>query len=254
MFPIPLYYCRGTGYQFAHLVPSIKWGHTFRLAAATACSLFLGSAASHAATLMWNANTEPDLAGYRVYQCTQLPCSRAAGTASLLATLGTVTSLDIGTPTTVRHYVVTAYDLSNNESIESNVATYTPSSASPSPPIINVNPSSLSFTVVQGSGNPSPQTLTVSNAGGGTLSWSATDNVPWLTHSPQSGTGGGSIAVNVTTDSLAAGTYTATLMVSAAGASSVAVPVTVTVTAPRAAQPPRPLNLQLRAVITPNPR
>ncbi|MCP9456133.1 MAG: hypothetical protein NNA18_08535 [Nitrospira sp.] len=220
----------------------------FRLAIATTCSLVLGSAVSQAATLMWNANTEPDLAGYRVYQCTQLPCSRAAGTAVLLVTLGPVTSLDIGTPTTVQHYIVTAYDLSNNESLESNVATYTPPSASPSPPIIHVTPSSLSFTVMQGSGNPSPQTLTISNAGGGTLSWSATGNVPWLTHSPQAGTEGGSITVSATTDSLAAGTYTATIMVSAAGASSVLVPVTVTVSAPQRTRPPKPLNLQVRSL------
>lgn len=253
MFPKPLYF-NGTCHQIARVTPSIVWGHMFHLAAATTCSLVLGSAASHAATLMWNPNTEPDLAGYRVYQCTQLPCSRAAGTASLLATLGTVTSLDIGTPTTVRHYVVTAYDFNNNESLESNVATYTPPSAPPSPPVISVNPSRLSFTVEQGNGNPPPQTLTISNGGGGTLNWSATDNASWLTHTPQSGTGGGSIAVHVATDSLAAGTYTATLTVSATGASSVIVPVTVTVTAPRVARPPRPLNLQLRAVITPSSR
>lgn len=253
MFPKSLYF-KESGFQYARVVPSVLWGHTFCLAATTACLLFLGNASSHAATLMWTPNTESDLAGYRVYQCTQLPCSRAAGTASLLATLGTVTSLDIGTPTAVRHYVVTAYDFNNNESLESNVATYTPPSASPPPPVLNVNPSSLSFTVVQGSGNPPSQTLTVSNAGGGTLNWSVTDNASWLTHTPQSGAGGGSITVNVATDSLAAGTYTATLTVSAAGASSVVVPVTVTVTAPQVARPPRPLNLQLRAVITPRSR
>lgn len=211
-------------------------------------SVVLWGSASPAAMLMWNANTESDLAGYRVYQCTQLPCSRAAGTTSLLANLGTVTSLDIGTPTTVRHYIVTAYDFNNNESNDSNVATYTPPSDPPSPPVIGVSPTSLSFTAVQGSGNPSPQTLSVSNAGGGTLTWSSSDNASWLTHTPQSGTGNGTITVSVATDSLAAGTYTATLTLSATGTSSVSVPVTVTVTAPTVAHPPRPLNLQLRSV------
>lgn len=225
-----------------------KLSRACHLATAVGSSVVLWSTVSPAATLTWNANTESDLAGYRVYQCTQLPCSRASGTASLLANLGTVTSLDIGTPTTVRHYVVTAYDFNNNESSESNVATYTPPSAPPSPPVIGVSPASLSFTVVQGSGNPSPQTLSVSNTGGGTLTWSSSDNASWLTHTPQSGTGNGTITVSVATDSLAAGIYTATLTLTATGAGSVSVPVTVTVSAPTVARPPRPLNLQLRSV------
>ncbi|MCS6897608.1 MAG: BACON domain-containing protein [Nitrospira sp.] len=218
------------------------------LGAAAVCSMALWGVSSFAATLTWNANTEPDLAGYRVYQCNQLPCSRSAGTASLLATLGTVTSFNIGTPTTVRHYVVTAYDLHNNESNESNVATYTPPSSSPSP-TVSVSPTSLSFTTVQGSSNPSSQTLNVSNTGGGTFTWSSSGNAPWLTHTPQSGTGNGIITVSVATESLSAGTYTATITVSATGGGSVSVPVTVTVNAPTVSPPPRPLNLQLRAVV-----
>ena len=86
-----------------------------------------------AATLTWNANTETDLAGYRVYQCTQQPCGRASGTANLLATLGKVTTFDIGTPAVVQFYVVTAYDFSNNESSDSVVAIYTPATPTPIP-------------------------------------------------------------------------------------------------------------------------
>ncbi|MCP9472969.1 MAG: hypothetical protein NNA30_09585 [Nitrospira sp.] len=245
MLSTPFYFNNRSGTGL--LVRRGKLSRACRLATAVG-SVVLWSTVSPAATLTWNANTESDLAGYRVYQCTQLPCSRAAGTASLLANLGTVTSLDIGAPTTVRHYVVTAYDFNNNESNESNVATYTPPSAPPSPPVIGVSPTGLSFTVVQGSGNPSPQTLSVSNTGGGTLTWSSSDNASWLTHTPQSGTGNGTITVSVATDSLAAGIYTATLTLTATGAGSVSVPVTVTVSAPTVARPPRPLNLQLRSV------
>lgn len=87
-----------------------------------------------AATLTWNANTETDLAGHRVYRCTQQPCGRGSGTASLLATLGKGTSFDIGTPTAVQFYVVTAYDFANNESSDSAVAIYTPATPTPPPP------------------------------------------------------------------------------------------------------------------------
>lgn len=79
-----------------------------------------------ATALNWTANTESDLAGYRVYKCNLLPCSRSAGTSTKLATLGPVTSLDIGSPAVVQYYFITAYDHSNNESGESGVATYTP--------------------------------------------------------------------------------------------------------------------------------
>lgn len=93
--------------------------------------LVLADSAAWGATLTWNPNTDIDLAGYRVYQCTRLPCSRASGTATAIATLSAVTSFNIGTPSAVRYYVVTAYDSSNNESGESGVATYTPAAAPP---------------------------------------------------------------------------------------------------------------------------
>jgi hypothetical protein len=102
------------------------------------CSITIGltlwSTTAWCATLLWNANSEPDLAGYRVYQCAQIPCGRAFGSATLLTTLGRVTSFNIGTPAVVRHYVITAYDFANNESSESAVATYTPAGAPPPPP------------------------------------------------------------------------------------------------------------------------
>lgn len=85
------------------------------------------------ATLNWNANTEPDLAGYRIYRCSQQPCGRSYGTATLLSAVGRVTSFNIGTPSTVQYYVITAYDSVNNESTESNVVTYTPPLPPPSP-------------------------------------------------------------------------------------------------------------------------
>ncbi len=92
------------------------------------------------ATLRWDANRESDLAGYRVYRCTQQPCGRAQGTASLLATLGNVTSYNIGSPSTPQYYVITAYDFANNESAESNVVTYMP--PAPPPPPSSSPPSS----------------------------------------------------------------------------------------------------------------
>ena len=96
--------------------------------------LMLWGATAWGATLTWTANNEPDLAGYRVYQCSQQPCGQAFGSATLLTTLGTVTSFNIGTPAVVQYYVITAYDFANNESSESGVATFTPTATPPPPP------------------------------------------------------------------------------------------------------------------------
>ena len=104
--------------------------------------------------------------------------------------------------------------------------------AAPVPPAIGASPTSLSFTAQQGGGNPIAQTLTISNTGGGSLSWSASDNAAWLTLSPASGTGNGTVTLTVATGSLTAGTYSGSINLGATGASSITVPVTFTVTAP----------------------
>ena len=101
---------------------------------AGAAVLVLWSSTAWSATLTWTANSEPDLAGYRVYQCSQQPCTRSSGQASLLVALGTVTSLNIGTPAVTRYYFITAYDSANNESGASNLATFTPSDSPQTPP------------------------------------------------------------------------------------------------------------------------
>ena len=62
---------------------------------AIAVVLVLWSSTAWSATLTWNANNEPDLAGYRVYQCSQQPCTRTSGKPSLFVTLGTVTSFNM---------------------------------------------------------------------------------------------------------------------------------------------------------------
>ena len=58
--------------------------------------LVLSSSIAWGATLTWAPNKEPDLAGYRIYQCSQQPCTRCRlPNASLLVTLGKTTSFNI---------------------------------------------------------------------------------------------------------------------------------------------------------------
>lgn len=197
------------------------------------------------ATLTWSPNVEPDLAGYRVYQCTSQPCGRANGTATLLVTLGPVTSFNIGTPSATRYYVVTAYDTTNNESAESAVATYSPPTSPPPAPTISAVPRTLSFAAVQGAVDPPSQQLTISTGGDGTLTWTATENTGWLSLDPESGSGNGTVTVRALAGTQAVGTYRGVITIRASGASDVVVPVTLTITIAPIIPPPTPMGLRL---------
>ena len=97
-------------------------------------------------------------------------------------------------------------------------------------PAIGLNTTSLGFAGTVGGANPTAQTIGISNAGGGTLAWTAGDNVTWLTLSPSSGTNAGTVTATVNLAGLLAGSYTATVTVTATGATPKTVPVTLTVT------------------------
>src|SRR5882672_5592079 len=103
--------------------------------------------------------------------------------------------------------------------------------AAPVPPAIGASPTSLSFAATQGGANPANQTVSISNTGGGTLSWSASDNAAWLTLSPASGTGNGTVTLTAATGTLTTGSYSALVTLSATGATPVTVPVAFTVAA-----------------------
>lgn len=108
--------------------------------------------------------------------------------------------------------------------------------AVPVPPAIGVSPTSLSFTAQEGDTNPAAQTLTISNTGGGTLSWSVSHDATWLSHTPGTGIGNGTVTISVTTGTLTAGTYTGQVTLWPTGAPSFTVPVTLTITSAPVAQ------------------
>jgi uncharacterized protein (TIGR03437 family) len=101
----------------------------------------------------------------------------------------------------------------------------------PANPVIALSNSQLSFAFNIGGALPAPQTLSISNAGGGTLSWTASANVPWLSVSPTFGTAPSAISVSVNSANLAVGTYSGTITISSAGIPSQTITVTLKVTA-----------------------
>ena len=102
-------------------------------------------------------------------------------------------------------------------------------------PAIQLSLSSLAFLGTAGGANPVPNTFNISNTGGGTLVWTASNATGWLTLSPASGTNSGTVTASVNLAGLAAGTYSAIISVTASGVPAKSLPVTLTITAATAA-------------------
>jgi len=104
-------------------------------------------------------------------------------------------------------------------------------------PLIAVASTANSFTATQGGGNPDPQTIAVSNGGGGTLtglaakvSYGTGQPTGWLKASLNRTKAPATLTLTATTGALAAGTYNATVAVTSGVASNSPQNVTVTFT------------------------
>ncbi len=99
---------------------------------------------------------------------------------------------------------------------------------------ITAIPTSLAFTGTVGGANPASRTIALTNTGGGTLSWTVSDNAAWLTVSPVSGTTTtetDTLTAAINTSGLAAGTYNGIITVTPTGSTPRQIPVSVTLTA-----------------------
>ena len=97
-------------------------------------------------------------------------------------------------------------------------------------PILQVTPSSLSFTATQGAGSPPSLGVAIANTGGGTETWSATTTQSWVVLGQTSGTAPSTLNVSVNPAGLNPGTYTGTITITATGASNSPQAVAVTLT------------------------
>jgi hypothetical protein len=101
-------------------------------------------------------------------------------------------------------------------------------------PQIGLSPTSFSFTGPDGGPNPGTQTLTVKNTGGGSLVWTGSSDVPWLSGAPAGGTlsAGASepVTLSVNTAGQGATTLTGHWTVTSTGVSNSPQIATVTLT------------------------
>lgn len=99
-------------------------------------------------------------------------------------------------------------------------------------PVIALSASTLRFAFTVGGSTPSAQSVSVSNTGGGSLSYTTSSSASWLIASPS----GTTISISVNPASLAPSTYQGTITVAAAGASNtpqvISVSLVVTAAAP----------------------
>jgi hypothetical protein len=79
--------------------------------------------------------------------------------------------------------------------------------------LLSTGPASLTFFGAVGN-NPSPQNITISNLGSGSLGWSASNTSTWLTLTPTSGSAPTSISVHPNLSGLATGSYSDTVTIS----------------------------------------
>ena len=143
-----------------------------------------------------------------------------AGTIALTATTGSLTAGPYNALITVS---------ATNATPVSIPVTLTVTAPSPT---LTVNPTAVTFSGVQGGPNPVSQSVTVTS----NSNWTASSSVPWLTLSPSSGSGNGSIAANVTLASAAVGPNQATITVTSGGVTrTTAVTLTVAATSLTAA-------------------
>jgi uncharacterized protein (TIGR03437 family) len=110
--------------------------------------------------------------------------------------------------------------------------------AAPPSPSLSLSTSKASFTYTLGGSPPASQAVSITNAGTGTLAWSAASGSSWLTVSPSSGTGSGTLTLGITTAGLTAQTYTGAVTVTASGATNSPQTISVTLVVNPAASSP----------------
>ena len=146
---------------------------------------------AHAAqvTLAWDAGTDPNIAGYKVYY------GNASGSYLTVVDVGKQASCTIANLSTGMSYyfAATEYNSSGQESGYSNEAVYTASS----PCAFSLSSTATSFTSTGG-----PGTVGVTAQTG--CAWAANSNASWLViTSNASGTGNGTVNYSVTANSTA---------------------------------------------------
>ena len=165
--------------------------------------------------------------------------SEGANWFSVSPASGTAVNGEVDTITITYNAIgLTAGTYTQNISIIDAAATNSPRTipvsitVTPLNPLFTLSTSTLARSVAYGS-NATSQSFTVTNSGNGTLNYTITDNQPWLSVSPASGSSTGeadTISVTYDTSGLAPGTYTGVITLASPISGNGPKTVTVTLT------------------------
>ena len=145
------------------------------------------------------------------------------------ATTGTINSTGMFTaPTVLAPTVVTVNATSQADTSKSASAALT---VNPAAAELAVTPASLSFSGQAGASSPTPASVSITNSGGGSLSFTGASDQTWLVLSAASGKAPSSLGVSPSIAGLKAGSYTGHVTLTGGGTTKT-VTVALTVTAP----------------------
>ncbi len=194
---------------------------SFTLGGGTPSSQTVNITNAGAGTLTWSATSNSSW----------LTVSSSSGTGSGTLTIG-INPAGLTAQTYTGAITVTASGAANSPRTIS--VTLTVNAA---PPSIFLSVSKASFAYTLGGSAPAAQTVNVANIGGGTLAWSAASGSSWLTVSPSSGTGAGTLTLGINPAGLTAQTYNGAVTVTASGSTNSPQTISVTLTVSAAAPP-----------------
>jgi hypothetical protein len=85
-------------------------------------------------------------------------------------------------------------------------------------PLLTVSPDPIYFNIgTLNTGEPASRLFLISNAGGGTLTWTVSDDQPWINLNPTGGTNSGTVTININTVGLSPGSYKGTISIASNG-------------------------------------
>ena len=185
--------------------------------------LLAGAAAAADVTLAWDANAEPDIAGYIVeYGPASAPFSQSADVGNV-----TTWTLPGALPGLRYSFRVVAYNTNGERSGPSEIVTA--DTTTPGGPTLTPDRAALTFGTVAGGARPttSSQTIRLTQAGAGAVAWTAVSSAAWLQVTPAAGAGSGAIVVTMIPSAAPASAAWATISISADGTSNVIDPIPV---------------------------